>query len=255
MHSASRRLPPVSRRTPTEAIRPRGGSERTAAGPSLKNRNSPPFIRSRDTEWAKQSVEDRRETRIRRSGQYTGQRTSAVIYEADRQRDLKYHAGERRRRTPRRLVLAVSSMTLVIDPTMLDMIAHASATIPTMLRNPRRRAIGTGSFRASRHPLRQHRHGDRRRNFARLLETLLATQRDARHACLQIVGFYHSHPDGSTRPTWRDLENAWADCSYLILAVSAGRYIDSASWRTNAPRRSFEPESVTDHPLWGNPHH
>lgn len=97
--------------------------------------------------------------------------------------------------------------------------------------------------------------GDRRRNYQIDWKTLLATQRDARHACLQIVGFYHSHPDGSTRPTWRDLENAWADCSYLILAVSAGRYIDSASWRTNAPRRSFEPESVTDHPLWGNPHH
>ncbi len=142
-------------------------------------------------------------------------------------------------------------MTLVIDPTMLDtLVAHAHRDYPNeccgILVGVR---SGPDRFVHRVVPAANIAIGDRRRNYQIDWKTLLATQRDARHACLQIVGFYHSHPDGSTRPSRRDLDHAWPDCSYLILAVWGGKCTGSASWRSNDSRRSFEPESVTGHPL------
>jgi proteasome lid subunit RPN8/RPN11 len=49
---------------------------------------------------------------------------------------------------------------------------------------------------------------------------LISVQRDARDLELEIVGFYHSHPDHPATFSDTDVEEAnWAGCSYLILGV------------------------------------
>ena len=51
---------------------------------------------------------------------------------------------------------------------------------------------------------------------------LIRAQREARGRGLEIVGFYHSHPDHPARPSATDLEHAhWIGCSYLITSASA----------------------------------
>ncbi len=63
-------------------------------------------------------------------------------------------------------------------------------------------------------------------------ERLIAVQRDARDLGLEIVGFYHSHPDHPPNASQRDLEEAfWDGCSYLIVEVDQGQI---------AAARSFE---------------
>ena len=53
---------------------------------------------------------------------------------------------------------------------------------------------------------------------------LLRTQREARFAGQQIVGFYHSHPDHPARWSTTDLDQAhWTGCSYVIISVDKGR--------------------------------
>ncbi len=65
--------------------------------------------------------------------------------------------------------------------------------------------------------------GDHRRNYQIDWETLLRAQREARDSRQSVVGFYHSHPNGSCRPSRSDLLSAWSDRWYVILAVKDGQ--------------------------------
>jgi proteasome lid subunit RPN8/RPN11 len=53
---------------------------------------------------------------------------------------------------------------------------------------------------------------------------LIAAQTQARVAGLDIVGFYHSHPDHPPRWSPTDLAEAhWIGCSYVITSVVQGK--------------------------------
>ncbi len=52
---------------------------------------------------------------------------------------------------------------------------------------------------------------------------LIAVQKQARAAGMEIVGFYHSHPDFPARWSATDLAEAhWLGCSYVITSVERG---------------------------------
>ena len=53
---------------------------------------------------------------------------------------------------------------------------------------------------------------------------VIQAQRAGRDLGLEIVGFYHSHPDHPAQWSPTDLEEAhWIGCSYLITSVERGR--------------------------------
>jgi proteasome lid subunit RPN8/RPN11 len=53
---------------------------------------------------------------------------------------------------------------------------------------------------------------------------LIAAQKQARTAGLDIVGFYHSHPDHPPQWSQTDLAEAhWIGCSYVITSVVQGK--------------------------------
>jgi proteasome lid subunit RPN8/RPN11 len=47
---------------------------------------------------------------------------------------------------------------------------------------------------------------------------------------LEIVGYYHSHPDHPAVPSVFDADHAWPWYSYLIVSVEGGRGTLVASW-------------------------
>ncbi|MFT4112773.1 Mov34/MPN/PAD-1 family protein [Silvibacterium sp.] len=54
-------------------------------------------------------------------------------------------------------------------------------------------------------------------------QELVKIQRQARERGLDIVGFYHSHPDHPAQWSKTDFEEAhWLGCSYVITAVAQG---------------------------------
>jgi len=53
----------------------------------------------------------------------------------------------------------------------------------------------------------------------------LAAYREAELAGLDLVGYYHSHPDGSGIPSAEDLAGAWPDHYYLIVTGSASAFL------------------------------
>jgi proteasome lid subunit RPN8/RPN11 len=86
--------------------------------------------------------------------------------------------------------------------------------------------------------------GDRNRAYQVDWRTLLNTVRRTRRQPQKPVGFYHSHSDGSVRPSKRDRERAWLDHSYLLLTMKAGQCTMITSWRILCEDGPFEPEPV-----------
>ena len=82
---------------------------------------------------------------------------------------------------------------------------------------------------------------------------LIGAQREGRRLGLDIVGFYHSHPDHPAQPSQTDLAEAhWFGCAYLITAVEGdqqtGRATVSNSFRLSGKdeeSKAFEPQAVT----------
>jgi proteasome lid subunit RPN8/RPN11 len=69
--------------------------------------------------------------------------------------------------------------------------------------------------------------------------------RYARERGLDIVGFYHSHPDVAARPSGYDQDHAWPWYSYVIVSVKEGRAAEMHSWVLRDDRSRFDQEEVT----------
>jgi proteasome lid subunit RPN8/RPN11 len=69
-------------------------------------------------------------------------------------------------------------------------------------------------------------------------------EREAAAADLDLVGFYHSHPDHPARPSQYDLDHAMPWFSYVIVAVAEGRPGEMTSWVLAESRARFEEETI-----------
>lgn len=58
-----------------------------------------------------------------------------------------------------------------------------------------------------------------RRGFALAARDYLAVERECERAGLELLGFYHSHPDAEAVPSARDAEAAWAGWWTVIVPV------------------------------------
>lgn len=75
----------------------------------------------------------------------------------------------------------------------------------------------------------------------------LRAEKEALLAGLELLGFYHSHPDHAARPSRFDLEHAFPWFSYVILAVSGGRAGELTSWILAEDRARFHEEEAREH--------
>lgn len=85
--------------------------------------------------------------------------------------------------------------------------------------------------------------GPRRRFLVRPDDYRVAEKR-ARERGLDLIGFYHSHPDHPAVPSQYDLDHAWPSFSYVIVSVMAGEPAGLRSWRLSDDRSKFEEESL-----------
>jgi proteasome lid subunit RPN8/RPN11 len=77
-------------------------------------------------------------------------------------------------------------------------------------------------------------------------EDMMKAEREARKRGLDVLGFYHSHPDHPAKPSDFDREQALPFYSYIIVAVEKGRAGDLASWELKTDRSEFLDEIVQD---------
>jgi len=75
-------------------------------------------------------------------------------------------------------------------------------------------------------------------------ETVLAAHKEARALGLDVMGYYHSHPDHPARPSEFDREHAWPGLSYVIVSVEQGQVAETRSWRLSEDRERFDEETI-----------
>jgi proteasome lid subunit RPN8/RPN11 len=68
---------------------------------------------------------------------------------------------------------------------------------------------------------------------------IVRAERAAREAGLDVVGFWHSHPDHPAVPSRLDTERAWADYLYVIVSTSPGGSLEVHAWRLAAGGGQF----------------
>jgi|SRR5579859_3947066 len=67
----------------------------------------------------------------------------------------------------------------------------------------------------------------------------ITAQKLARDQGLDIIGFYHSHPDHPAQYSETDLAEAhWLDCSYVITGVDQGHAAQTSSFVLIGPEES-----------------
>ena len=100
--------------------------------------------------------------------------------------------------------------------------------------------VGSGSSVTAVVPLENTtEEGPRRRFLVRPKDYMMAERR-ASELGAQLLGFYHSHPDHPARPSQFDLDHAWPNFAYVIVAVAQGKAADMTVWWLKEDRSSFD---------------
>ncbi|MEK6570652.1 MAG: M67 family metallopeptidase [Bacteroidota bacterium] len=88
------------------------------------------------------------------------------------------------------------------------------------------------------------RNEQRERRFLITPQAYQEADKEARKRALEILGFYHSHPDHPAWPSQYDLEHAWAWFSYMITSVEQGEPKETSSWVLREDRSAFDQEEI-----------
>jgi proteasome lid subunit RPN8/RPN11 len=94
-------------------------------------------------------------------------------------------------------------------------------------------------------PLENAREEEARHNRVLILpKDVLRAEKYAREKKLDVVGYYHSHPDDRAVPSQYDLDHALPVWSYVIASVIGGKVEDIRSWEMENDRSKFNEEQI-----------
>jgi proteasome lid subunit RPN8/RPN11 len=93
-------------------------------------------------------------------------------------------------------------------------------------------------------PMVNRRDDSPRNRFAVTADDVRDAEKAALRHGLEVVGWYHSHPDHPARPSQFDREHAWPWYSYIIVSVMSGVPAEMTSWRLNDDRQDYSVERI-----------
>jgi proteasome lid subunit RPN8/RPN11 len=86
--------------------------------------------------------------------------------------------------------------------------------------------------------------GERHNRVLILPRDVLRAERFAREKTLDVVGYYHSHPDHPAVPSQFDLDHALPVWTYIIVSVRQGAAADVRAWEMENDRSKFNEEEI-----------
>ena len=142
-------------------------------------------------------------------------------------------------------------MSITLSPEIVGEIRqHAEEGYPNEVcglllgdaRNGDRRAVEA-------YRLENERPDSRENRYAVSGRSMLRAERHAAQAGLDVVGYYHSHPNAPARPSGYDLAHAtWPGISYPIVSVVAGTAVEVRSYTLVDDRSAFVEEQIEEAP-------
>jgi proteasome lid subunit RPN8/RPN11 len=93
-------------------------------------------------------------------------------------------------------------------------------------------------------PLQNRRDDSPRNRFEVTPDDVRLAEKTATTKNLDLIGWYHSHPDAPARPSEFDREHAWPWYSYIIVSVQKGEPKDMNSYRLQDDRAAYDPEPI-----------
>ena len=85
---------------------------------------------------------------------------------------------------------------------------------------------------------------DQRQRFLINPDAILRMEKQARERGLDIIGFYHSHPNAEAKPSAYDREHAWLVYSYIIVSINDGSAGSATSWVLESDGADFCEEQI-----------
>jgi proteasome lid subunit RPN8/RPN11 len=93
-------------------------------------------------------------------------------------------------------------------------------------------------------PLPNLRNDSPQNRYSVSVRDVIEAERLADGRGLQVVGWFHSHPDHPAEPSQYDRESAWPWYSYIIVSVRGGLAAEMASWRLQDDRQDYWEEQI-----------
>jgi len=93
-------------------------------------------------------------------------------------------------------------------------------------------------------PLVNRRDDSPRNRFSVTADDVRDAEKAASKQGLDVIGWYHSHPDHPARPSDYDRDHAWPWYSYIIVSVQTGVPQDMTSWRLKDDRSGYWEEKI-----------
>lgn len=93
-------------------------------------------------------------------------------------------------------------------------------------------------------PLVNRREDSPRNRFSVTPQDVIKADRTAQARGMDVVGWYHSHPDHPAKPSEYDREHAWPWYSYIIVSVQKGVPQEMTSWRLDDNRGGYSQETI-----------
>jgi len=86
--------------------------------------------------------------------------------------------------------------------------------------------------------------GEQYHRFLITPEDMMKAEQAARAKKLDVIGFYHSHPDHPSAPSGYDKDHALPFYSYVIVSVDNGKAQILTSWELADDRSDFTQEKI-----------
>jgi proteasome lid subunit RPN8/RPN11 len=86
--------------------------------------------------------------------------------------------------------------------------------------------------------------GEQYHRFLITPEDMMKAEQAARSMKLDVIGFYHSHPDHPSAPSGYDKDHALPFYSYVIISVDKGKAQVLTSWELTDDRSDFVQEEI-----------
>ena len=93
-------------------------------------------------------------------------------------------------------------------------------------------------------PLENRRNDSPRNRFEVTPEDVRLAEKTAREKRVELIGWYHSHPDCEARPSEYDRDHAWPWYSYIIVSVRERAAREMFSWRLQDDRAAYDAEAI-----------